>query len=89
MTTFPQKYRQIYQCTGGFDDIKCSGAISFPYVDSQLVPKYLKESETDKILFLNIFYLKQFILRHCAVRQYWGKGRGGKTNRGNASILRV
>ena len=61
MTTSPKKYRQIYQCTGGFDDIKCSGAISFPYVDSQLVPKYLKESETDKILFLNIFYLKQLI----------------------------
>ena len=40
---------------------KISGAVPFPYEDSQLVPKYLKESETDKILFSNIFYLKQFI----------------------------
>ena len=40
---------------------KISGAISFPYLESQLVLKYLKESETDKILFSNIFYLKQFI----------------------------
>jgi hypothetical protein len=40
---------------------KISGAISFPYVDRQLVPKYLKESETDKILFSNIFYLKLVI----------------------------
>ena len=27
---------------------KISGAISFPYLESQLVLKYLKESETDK-----------------------------------------
>ena len=40
---------------------KMSGAIYFPYLESQLVLKYLKESETDKILFSNIFYLKQFI----------------------------
>ena len=35
---------------------KISGAISFPYLESQLVLKYLKESETDKMLFSNIFY---------------------------------
>ena len=40
---------------------KINGTTSFPCVDSQLVTKYLKESETDKILFSNIFYLKQFI----------------------------
>ena len=40
---------------------KINGATSFPCVDSQDVTKYLKESETDKILFSNIFYLKQFI----------------------------
>ena len=40
---------------------KISGAISFPYLESQLDPKYLNESETDKMLFSNIFYLKQFI----------------------------
>ena len=40
---------------------KISAAISFLFVGSQLVPKYFKESETDKILFSNIFYLKQFI----------------------------
>ena len=40
---------------------KINGATSFPCVDSQLVTKYLKESETDKTLFSNIFYLKQFI----------------------------
>ena len=41
--------------------VKISGAISFPYLESQLVLRYLKESETDKTLFSNIFYLKQFI----------------------------
>ena len=41
--------------------VKNSGAISFPYFESQYDPKYLKESETDKMLFSNIFYLKQFI----------------------------
>ena len=40
---------------------KISGAISFPYLESQLDPKYLNESETDKMLLSNIFYLKQFI----------------------------
>ena len=40
---------------------KISGTISFPYLESQLDPKYLNESETDKMLFSNIFYLKQFI----------------------------
>ena len=41
--------------------VKISGAISFPYFESQYDPKYLKESETDKMLFSNIFFLKQFI----------------------------
>ena len=43
---------------------KISGIISFSLrnnSESQLDPKYLKESETDKMLFSNIFYLKQFI----------------------------
>ena len=30
---------------------KISGTISFPYLESQLDPKYLNESETDKMLF--------------------------------------
>ena len=49
----PQKWqlspKNIVKSTSALVDIKWSGAIFFPYVDSQLVPKYLKESETDKI----------------------------------------